>query len=630
MKIAIDFEFITREGHLFPICVAINESTSHLTRSWWLWKGEEKESFIEYVNAHKNDIWVAHCIEIAEARCFCELGLDCRDFKWFDTFVVEKILNNKTTKDFEGHLGLLEVTKKYLGESEDQAYKDSMRNMILGPEAMWDRGAILKYCESDVANLTTISSMQVDIYNKMEVAFVMNDIFGNDYIFDESHLISFSNVSSCYAYMDFVGIPLNKPIFDKMLKFAPKLVQKMKEEFNNKYDVYNIKIHKKLGTIEYTLSNVAMQSIVDKIINENNVGGYPKTSSGKYSLSDDDLKQLEQYSDFIVEYREHSKMVKLLNGIAVGKRNNGRIEKWSDNYCPSEGRIHPEHMPMMTVTGRTTAKPKSGWIPGWSKTLRSLISPSEEGKVLVALDYSGEENAISASWGEDENMRDAYYSDDYYIHIGKQIGVVPQDATKKSHKEIRNKVLKPLILGKLYGMGDKSLQQRLNKPIEEVSELSSNYEDNFASYYDLRLQFRDLHSITTEDTIYALKDGYIIIDVPPSKFGDADKVNTFLNFPIQGQGASILRYIVLNARDRNVNIVTTVHDEIYFECDEENLEETINKAQELMKEAYQVVCGDFCKIKIGEPEIIRYGDVVFHEDWSKPQWNKLIEMLNTF
>src|SRR3981189_3271504 len=88
-------------------------------------------------------------------------------------------------------------------------------------------------------------------------------------------------------------------------------------------------------------------------------------------------------------------------------------------------------------TGRNQPS-NSRFIFGPSVWLRGLIKP-EPGQFLAYCDWSGQEYGIAAGLSKDDRMMTDYASGDPYLGFAKRIGVVPPDATKKTHHEERER-----------------------------------------------------------------------------------------------------------------------------------------------------------------------------------------------
>ena len=114
-------------------------------------------------------------------------------------------------------------------------------------------------------------------------------------------------------------------------------------------------------------------------------------------------------------------------------------------------------------TGRTN--PSTAKHPfNAPKAMRNLIK-APKNKIMVNFDYRSQEVAIAAYLSKDPNMMAAVQKTDPYIHIAKLNKAVPDNATKKSHKAIRN-LYKTTTLAALYGQGAVNMSKRMNLIID--------------------------------------------------------------------------------------------------------------------------------------------------------------------
>src|SRR5262245_8958842 len=120
-------------------------------------------------------------------------------------------------------------------------------------------------------------------------------------------------------------------------------------------------------------------------------------------------------------------------------------------------------LPFWTKTGRNQpAAHDKRYLPSETGWLHGIIRPPP-GCGVVELDWDGQEIAIMAGLSGDPTMIADYNSGDPHIAFGRRAGLVPPDATKETHGEFRNKVLKPIVLGQNYGMGPFGIQAKTKK-----------------------------------------------------------------------------------------------------------------------------------------------------------------------
>src|SRR5258708_37856500 len=116
--------------------------------------------------------------------------------------------------------------------------------------------------------------------------------------------------------------------------------------------------------------------------------------------------------------------------------------------------------PFRSVTGRNQPS-NAKFIFGPSTWMRGLIKP-KEGEALAYIDFEQQEFAIAAALSGDPGMKASYLSGDCYLSFAKQAGAVPDDATKESHGDIRDKY-KQCVLGVQYDLGEEEVGDSFRK-----------------------------------------------------------------------------------------------------------------------------------------------------------------------
>jgi hypothetical protein len=86
---------------------------------------------------------------------------------------------------------------------------------------------------------------------------------------------------------------------------------------------------------------------------------------------------------------------------------------------------------------------------------RGLIQPPP-GHGVAYIDWEQQEFGIAAALSGDANMQAAYHSGDPYLAFAKQAGAAPPDATKATHKAVREQ-FKACVLAVQYGIQEESL-----------------------------------------------------------------------------------------------------------------------------------------------------------------------------
>jgi DNA polymerase-1 len=236
------------------------------------------------------------------------------------------------------------------------------------------------------------------------------------------------------------------------------------------------------------------------------------------------------------------------------------------------------------TTGRNTPS-STKFIFGLPAWIRGLVKPTE-GHALIYADWSAQEFGIAAVLSKDPIMIEAYESGDPYLFWAKRLGVVPQDATKATHGEVRDRYKTAAGLGIGYGMQADNLALRIGQTKFHAQELLRQHHETFPRFWtwsdgacDRALTYNELRTVFDWTMHY----------------GPDTKINprSIRNWPMQAHGAEMLRLACILAAERGLRIIAPVHDALVAECRTEDLESTVEALQAAMVEASRIVLGGF-------------------------------------
>jgi DNA polymerase I-like protein with 3'-5' exonuclease and polymerase domains len=240
---------------------------------------------------------------------------------------------------------------------------------------------------------------------------------------------------------------------------------------------------------------------------------------------------------------------------------------------------------MLSAFGSRTGRNQpsnSKFIFGPSTWLRSLIRP-ELGMAVAYIDWSQQELAIAAALSGDPMMQDAYQSGDFYLTFARMAGAVPPDATKESHAAVREQ-FKTVALGVLYGLSAEGLARKLNVPPVHGRELLRMHKDTFRKFW----RWSD-----------AVQDEAMLVGQLRTVFGwtvhrgDDPNPRSLRNFPMQGNGAEMMRLACCLATERGIRLCCPVHDALLIEAPAEQIGVAVEATQQAMKEASEIVLDGF-------------------------------------
>src|SRR5262249_7505714 len=141
-------------------------------------------------------------------------------------------------------------------------------------------------------------------------------------------------------------------------------------------------------------------------------------------------------------------------------------------------------------------------------------------------------------------------SGDPYLAFAKQARAVPPDGTTEEYREIRDQ-FKAAVLAVQYSMGPESLAARLGRPVSEARGVLRLPHETYRKFWKWSDAVVD----------YALLRGRLF-----TVFGwtvqIGEKVNPRMlrNFPMQANGAEMLRLACCLATEQGVRVVAPVHD----------------------------------------------------------------------
>ncbi len=244
---------------------------------------------------------------------------------------------------------------------------------------------------------------------------------------------------------------------------------------------------------------------------------WPRLPSGRLALDDDTFRQMARAYPKVAPLRElrHALGTLRLNKLQVGK----------------DGRNRCLLSPLAAKTGRNQPS-NAKFIFGPSRWLRGLIKPTH-GYGIAYLDFSSQEIAIAAALSGDPAMIEAYTSGDPYLSFAKQAGLAPPEATKETHKAVRNRC-KAIVLGVGYGTGAESMASRSGISVVEARGLLRHHRDTYRVFW-----------AWAEDNVNVALVGGTLRTVYgwPIRCGAGARANdrSLLNFPMQANGAEMLR-----------------------------------------------------------------------------------------
>jgi DNA polymerase I-like protein with 3'-5' exonuclease and polymerase domains len=232
-------------------------------------------------------------------------------------------------------------------------------------------------------------------------------------------------------------------------------------------------------------------------------------------------------------------------------------------------------------TGRNQPS-NSKFIFGPSTWLRSLIRPAP-GRAVAYVDWSQQELGIAAALSGDRRMQEAYVSGDFYLTFAMMASAVPPGATKKTHATEREQ-FKTVALGVLYGLSADGLARKLNVPPCRGRELLRMHQETFRHFWRWSDRVETEGMLTGRlRTVF----GWAV------RVGADANPRSLRNFPMQANGAEMLRLACCLATERGIVVCAPVHDALLVEGPADGIEGVVAETQRAMREASELVLPGF-------------------------------------
>jgi DNA polymerase I len=556
----MDFEFNAQAGERpSPVCLVARELRSGQLLR--LWQDDLRKLPLPPFSTGPEALFVAYYAS-AELGCFQALGWP----------MPARVLDLYC--EFKCHTSGLKVPCGYgllgalaaLGfDSIDAADKDTMRQLVLRgePYTADERRAILDYCQTDVdALVKLLPAMIADI--------------------DLPRALLRGRYMTAVARMEWRGVPIDAEALGAFRANWQAVQERLIERIDKDYGIYDGRTFKTDRWAAWLTAN--------------NVP-WPRLPSGDLALDDDTFREMARTYPAVAPVRElRTTLAQLrLNELAVGS--DGR------NRC------------LLSAFGSKTSRNQpsnSKFIFGPSAWLRSLIRP-EPGMAVAYIDWSQQELAIAAALSGDKKMQDAYQSGDFYLTFAKMAGAVPPDATKGTHAAVREQ-FKTVALGVLYGLSAEGLARKLNVPPVRGRDLLRMHKETFRQFW----RWSD-----------AVQDEAILAGRLRTVFGwtvhagDQPNPRSLRNFPMQGNGAEMMRLACCLATERGIWLCCPVHDALLVEAPAGEIDAAVEATQRAMRQASELVLDGFTLRT--DAKIVRHPDR-YSDPRGQVMWETVCEL----
>jgi DNA polymerase family A len=463
--------------------------------------------------------------------------------------------------------GLLGALAHYGLDSIGAVEKDEMRDLILrgGPWSDAERSAIVDYCESDVAALARLLPAMLPHI-------------------DLPRALLRGRYMVAAAIIERNGVPIDTETLDRLRRHWSDIQDRLIADIDANYSVFDGRTFKSDRFAAWLVRN--------------NIP-WPRLESGRLDLSDDTFRELTRAYSAVAPLRELRAALSemRLSDLAVGR--DGRNRTMLSAFRARTGRNQPSN---------------TRFIFGPSVWLRGLIKPPP-GYGIAYIDWQQQEFGIAASLSGDPLMMEAYRSGDPYLAFAKQVGAAPADAAKATHKAVRDQ-FKSTVLAVQYGMGADVLAQRIGQPPIRARELLRLHRETYRVFWRWSDAAVD-HAMLT-GSLHTVFGWWVRVPTVSNE-------RSLRNFPMQANGAEMLRLACCLGTEWGIEVCAPVHDAVLICGPLERLEADVARMRQAMAEASRVVLNGF---ELGtDAQIVRYPDRYMDERGAL-MWDRVMNLID--
>lgn len=528
--ITADFEFRGDDGDQpIPICYVAHELKSGRKHRVWLWGNPPAAP----PHSTGSDVLFVAYFASAELNCFRVLGWPIPQ-RILDPYVEFRAQTCGLKRPFGS--SLLGVLAYHgldgIGAEEKKYWRDLIRS---GERLDEQREGILSYCEGDVDALDRL------------LAEMAKHI-------DLPHALIRGRYMAAVSAMEHAGVPMDVARWQEVTACWEDMLDVLITEINDHYHfpVYDGR------TLHYERFRQLIAHLGIP---------WPLREDGMPSMEDDTFREMAKIYPVISPLRELRAM---LSGLKLRSFTIGQ-----------DGRNRVLLAPFTSKTGRNQPS-NANFVFGSAVWSRGFIQPPP-GHAVAYLDWCQQEFGIAASLSRDTNMMAAYRTGDPYLAFAKMAGAVPQDATKKSHKAVRD-LYKQSCLATQYGQEADSIALKLNIPRAMAVTLLRAHRETFRRFWqfsDAALDFVMLNGYTTTTLGWTQ---YVADDPNP---------RSLRNFLMQANGAEMLRVACMLGTEAGIEICAPVHDAVLICAPSDRIDADVARMQNYMREASRIILGGF-------------------------------------
>jgi hypothetical protein len=505
----------------------------------------------------------------AEIGCFLQLGwpVPARILDLYTEFRNET--NGLSLPEGSGLLGAL-AYHHVPGITKGQ--KDDDRQLVLrgGPWTGAERRRILDYCQTDVDCLAPLLERMLG-HIRARPAGLGQALLRGRYM-------------AAAARMERAGVPVDTGLLGVLRAGWDAIKLELVRLVDKDYGVYDGTTFK---------AGLFAGYLADRKI------AWPRLDSGQLQLDGDTFRDMAKRYPELEPLKElrHSLGELRLADLAVGP----------------DGRNRVLLSAFRAATGRN-APSASRFVFGPAVWLRGLIRPGP-GRALAYIDWSAQEVWIAAQLSKDPALLDSVTSGDPYLAFAKRAGLAPEGATKASHKQARD-LCKTCLLGVNYGMQARTLAYRAGVSEIEAQEILRRLAAAYPVYAEWAQQVVDTGLLGGRLTTVLGWQLHV---------GPKARATSLRNYPMQANGAEMLRLACCLATEAGIQVCAPVHDALLIEASTSEIGAAVATTRAAMAQASSVILDG---LEVGtDAQLIEWPDR-YADPRGAVMWSRVTELLH--
>jgi len=387
---------------------------------------------------------------------------------------------------------------------------------------------------------------------------------------------------------------IDRPLIDVLYQMEEKgikvdvtLLKSLSGKFADNLQELTSQIYKEAGC-EFNINSPAQLGKI--LFDDLKIKGGTKTATGAWKADSETLERLASGSD-------DEEPVELAR-LAVEYRSFAKLKNTYTDVLPNEtdasGRVHTTFSQTITSTGRlASSEPNLQSIPVRTETGKEIRDAfiADEGKLLVAADYSQVELRVMAEIADVPHLKQAFSAgDDIHTATASAVFNIPvKDVTPEMRR-----AAKAVNFGIIYGISAIGLAKRIGTTRQEAADYINSY---FAKYPEIKEYMnKTVHQAGIDGYVTTVTGRKCFIPgingSSFSKRGFAQRAA--INAPIQGSAADIIKMAMnsipklIKKQGLDADMLLQVHDELIFEVKEDQAKQLADLVKKEMENIYKM------------------------------------------